>query len=82
MLGCACGDGVINWKRIVDTLTRADHDVVLSVECGSLDAARKSHTYLSALIDEAKTVSALVDGAKTTAPDDSRLANIPSRRTP
>jgi hypothetical protein len=73
MLGCACGDGVINWKRIVDTLTRADHDVVLSVECGSLDAAKKSYTYLSAVIDEAKT---------TTAPDGIPLADIPSRRTP
>jgi sugar phosphate isomerase/epimerase len=50
MLGCACGEGVIDWKRIVRTLAAADHDVVLSVECGSLDAARKSFTYLSELI--------------------------------
>jgi sugar phosphate isomerase/epimerase len=83
MLGCACGEGVINWKPIVDTLTHADHDVVLSVECGSLDAAKKSYTYLSALIDEAKTLSTLVDGAKTTTtPDGSPLADIPLRRTP
>jgi sugar phosphate isomerase/epimerase len=73
MLRCACGDGVIDWKRIVDTLTRADHDVVLSVECGSPDAATKSYTYLSALIDAAKT---------QTATGDSRLAEIPSRRNP
>jgi sugar phosphate isomerase/epimerase len=51
MLGCARGDGVIDWKRIVTTLAAADHDVVLSVECGSLDAAVKSHAYLRALID-------------------------------
>jgi sugar phosphate isomerase/epimerase len=51
MLGCACGDGVIDWKRIVATLAAADHDVVLSVECGSLEAAVKSHAYLRALID-------------------------------
>lgn len=50
MLGCACGEGVIDWKRIVATLAAADHDVVLSVECGSLDAAVKSYTYLSELI--------------------------------
>jgi sugar phosphate isomerase/epimerase len=55
MLGCACGDGVIDWKRIVNTLASADHDVVLSVECASLDAATRSYTYLSALIDEANT---------------------------
>ncbi len=50
MLGCACGDGVIDWPRIVGTLAAADHDVVLSVECGSLDAATRSFTYLSDLI--------------------------------
>lgn len=50
MLGCACGDGVIDWPRIVRTLTLADHDTVLSVECGSLEAAKKSFGYLSALI--------------------------------
>ncbi|MBO3682144.1 sugar phosphate isomerase/epimerase [Streptomyces sp. NEAU-YJ-81] len=52
MLGCACGDGVIDWERIVRTLTKADHDVVLSVECGSLKAARKSYAYLSELIGD------------------------------
>jgi sugar phosphate isomerase/epimerase len=52
MLGCACGDGVIDWDRIVRTLAAADHDTVLSVECGGLDAARKSYTYLSELISE------------------------------
>lgn len=50
MLGCACGDGVIDWERIVAILARADHDVVLSVECAGLEAARKSFAYLSDLI--------------------------------
>ncbi|MEU9823073.1 sugar phosphate isomerase/epimerase family protein [Pseudonocardia alni] len=50
MLGCACGEGVIDWDRIVRTLSAADHDVVLSVECGSRDAAVKSHAHLSELI--------------------------------
>jgi sugar phosphate isomerase/epimerase len=51
MLGCACGEGVIDWGRIVNTLSKADHDVVLSVECGSLDAAQKSFVYLRDLIE-------------------------------
>ncbi|MCZ9884971.1 sugar phosphate isomerase/epimerase family protein [Arthrobacter sp. B2a2-09] len=55
MLGCACGEGVIDWERIVRTLADADHDVVLSVECGSLDAAVKSHSYLSELISRVRT---------------------------
>jgi len=54
MLGCACGEGVIDWEHIVSTLTAADHDVVLSVECASLDAATKSYIYLSDLIGRAQ----------------------------
>jgi sugar phosphate isomerase/epimerase len=55
MLGCACGEGVIDFPRIVRTLTAADHDSVLSVECGGLDAARKSFTYLTELIETERT---------------------------
>jgi sugar phosphate isomerase/epimerase len=51
MLGCACGEGAIDCKRIVSTLTAADHDIVLSVECGLLDAAVNSYAYLRELID-------------------------------
>ncbi|WP_406140334.1 sugar phosphate isomerase/epimerase family protein [Streptomyces sp. NBC_01089] len=51
MLGCACGEGVIDWDRIVATLARADHELVLSVECASLDAATRSYQHLSELID-------------------------------
>jgi sugar phosphate isomerase/epimerase len=42
MLGCACGDGVIDWERIVQTCRRAPRDLVLSVECGSVEDARRS----------------------------------------
>ncbi|MFF1360726.1 sugar phosphate isomerase/epimerase family protein [Streptomyces sp. NPDC058297] len=52
MLGCACGEGVIDWDRIVSTLAQADHHVVLSVECASLEAATKSFTHLSELISK------------------------------
>jgi sugar phosphate isomerase/epimerase len=51
MLGCACGEGAIDCKRIVSTLAAADHDIVLSVECGLLDAAVNSYAYLRELID-------------------------------
>jgi len=54
MLGCACGQGVIDWERIVTTVSKADHDVVLSVECGSLEAAQKSYIYLRSLIDRSR----------------------------
>jgi sugar phosphate isomerase/epimerase len=51
MLGCACGEGVIDWERIIATLAKADHDVVLSVECASKEAAIKSYAHLSRLIE-------------------------------
>ncbi|MFB9453099.1 hypothetical protein [Streptomyces antimycoticus] len=50
MLGCACGEGVVDWERIVSTLATADHAVVHSVECASPEAATKSYAYLSELI--------------------------------
>jgi sugar phosphate isomerase/epimerase len=46
MLGCACGDGVIDWARIVETCRRAPRDLVLSVECGSPEDAERSLEYL------------------------------------
>lgn len=49
-LGCACGEGILAWERIVSTLATADHDVVHSVECASPEAATKSYAYLSELI--------------------------------
>lgn len=40
-VGCACGDGVIDWKRVVCLLRDAGFSGVLSVECGTpLQAAR------------------------------------------
>jgi sugar phosphate isomerase/epimerase len=49
MLGCACGDGVIDWGRIVQTCRRAPRDIVLSIECGSVDDARRSLAHFRSL---------------------------------
>jgi sugar phosphate isomerase/epimerase len=49
MLGCACGDGVIDWARIVETCRRAPRDLVLSVECGSVKDAERSLEYLTSV---------------------------------
>ena len=46
MLGCACGDGVIDWTRIVEICRRAPRDLVLSVECGSTEDAERSLKHL------------------------------------
>ena len=34
-VGCACGDGVIDWQRVIGILKTAGFDGVLSVECGT-----------------------------------------------
>ncbi|MFH1739621.1 MAG: sugar phosphate isomerase/epimerase [bacterium] len=51
-VGCACGDGVIDWNRIVRTLKNAGFNGVLSVECGTIPQAEKSFHYLNKIIKE------------------------------
>jgi sugar phosphate isomerase/epimerase len=49
-VGCACGDGVVDWRRIIDICRRAPGEIVFSVECGTLEEAERSHRYLSGLL--------------------------------
>ncbi|UCG23415.1 MAG: sugar phosphate isomerase/epimerase [Chloroflexota bacterium] len=49
-VGCACGDGVIDWKQIIDIMSDVDRDVVLSVECGTVDQAVRSFEHLTGLL--------------------------------
>jgi sugar phosphate isomerase/epimerase len=46
-VGCACGDGVIDWGRIVEILNGVEYDGVLSVECGTPEQARRSLDHLN-----------------------------------
>ncbi len=46
-VGCACGDGVIDWEAVIRLCQRAPRDIVLSVECGTVDQAERSYAYLS-----------------------------------
>jgi len=48
-VGCACGDGVIDWARVVALCRHAPRDIVLSVECGTIEQAERSFDHLSAL---------------------------------
>jgi len=49
-VGCACGDGVIDWRRVIEIVRRAPRDIVLSVECGSIDDAARSIQHLKPLL--------------------------------
>lgn len=51
-VGCACGDGVIDWERVVDTVReKTPRDVVFSVECGTPDQAERSLQHLKGLLE-------------------------------
>lgn len=49
-VGCACGDGVIDWKRVVAILRDAGYAGVLSVECGTPEQAARSLAHLKAVL--------------------------------
>lgn len=49
-VGCACGEGVIDWIKVIDFCKMAKEDIVFSVECGTVDQAEKSYNYLKSLI--------------------------------
>jgi sugar phosphate isomerase/epimerase len=49
-VGCACGDGEIDWHRIVKRLKQAGYKGVLSVECGTEDQAKRSLAYLTQVL--------------------------------
>jgi sugar phosphate isomerase/epimerase len=49
-VGCACGDGVIDWAKVVDILHEAQFDGVMSVECGTPEQAKRSLDHLQSLV--------------------------------
>ena len=51
-VGCACGDGVIDWKRLVGRLKDAGYKGVLSAECGTEEEAARSLAHLTQVLQE------------------------------
>ncbi len=49
-VGCACGDGVIDWARVIEVCKTAPRDIVFSVECGTVEQAARSIKHLRALL--------------------------------
>jgi len=50
-VGCACGDGVIDWARVIRLCRKAKRDIVLSVECGTVEQAARSIAHLKKLLN-------------------------------
>ena len=49
-VGCACGDGVVDWKKVIEICKSAPRDIVMSVECGTVDQAERSMTHLKEIL--------------------------------
>lgn len=49
-VGCACGDGVVDWEHVLHILDPLDRELTLSVECGTIDEAERSLAYLTKLV--------------------------------
>lgn len=49
-VGCACGDGVIDWQKVIEVCRTCKRDIVFSVECGTIDQAERSIKHLKALL--------------------------------
>jgi sugar phosphate isomerase/epimerase len=49
-VGCACGEGVIDWERVLKTMEPVNREIYLSVECGKIDEAEKSLKFLTKLL--------------------------------
>jgi sugar phosphate isomerase/epimerase len=49
-VGCACGEGVIDWASVINACKIAPRDIVFSVECGTIDQAERSIKHLRSLL--------------------------------
>ena len=49
-VGCACGDGVVDWERVLKILSPLDREIFLSVECGTIEQADRSICFLRKLL--------------------------------
>lgn len=49
-VGCACGDGVIDWERVVAICKTIPQDIVFSVECGTVEQAARSLDHLKKIL--------------------------------
>lgn len=48
--GCACGEGVNDWQKIIEICKTAPRDIVLSVECGTVEQAKRSIEHLKQFV--------------------------------
>ncbi|MFN7997385.1 MAG: sugar phosphate isomerase/epimerase family protein [Bryobacteraceae bacterium] len=57
-VGCACGDGVIDWARVIGILREIHWNGVLSCECGTSEQAQRSLAHLQSILKPAEAARA------------------------
>ena len=57
-VGCACGEGVVDWDRVVHILDPLDREITLPVECGTIDQAEHSLSFLTKLLEKRGSMAA------------------------
>lgn len=56
-VGCACGEGVVDWDRALSILDPLDREITLSVECGTIEEAERSISFLTNLLRKRGTLA-------------------------
>ena len=56
-VGCACGDGAVDWRKVCGVLRQAAYAGVLSVECGTVAEAERSIVHLKQVLAEQEAAS-------------------------
>lgn len=46
-VGCACGEGMVDWEKVRKIMEPIDREIFLSVECGKIDEAERSLNFLT-----------------------------------
>ncbi len=49
-VGCACGEGVVDWAKVTGILRRHGYEGALSVECGTIEQAATSLAHLQSVL--------------------------------
>lgn len=49
-VGCACGDGVVDYPALFEICRKLPQDIVFSVECETLEQAERSIQYFKSIL--------------------------------
>lgn len=63
-VGCACGEGVIDWAQVASICAAAPRDIVLSVECGTIEEAARSIVHLRKVLANVQTPAHATGGLR------------------